>query len=401
MISAESRPYIDASVPVLRDHGLAITSTFYRNMFAEHPELTNIFNMGNQASGVQQQSLAAAVFAYAANIDNADALGPVVSRIVHKHASVGITAEHYPIVGRHLLGAIQEVLGDAATPPLIAAWDEAYTALATALIETEKKLYADAQTAPGQLREFRVAEIRQESEEIKSFVLEPTDGRPAPICKPGQYLSVSVTFEDGLTQLRQYSLSDAPQASRLRISVKRENPNDDKPAGRVSNWLHEHVAVGSTLRGTHPFGDFTPDTESDTPIVLLSAGVGITPMISVLNRIAQVNPQRCVIFAHAAKSAAHHAHRSDVKAALKRMPNLRVVAFHEDVAAGNAVDETTWGGRMQVAKLPTWPRSEADVYLCGPVAFMQEQWRALLDAGVPAQRLYREVFGPELLNFLN
>src|SRR3954453_15435862 len=103
MVSPAARPYIDASVPVLREHGLAITRTFYRNMFAAHPELTNLFNMGNQASGAQQQSLASAVFAYAANIGNAQALGPVVTRIVHKHASVGIRADHYPIVGHHLL----------------------------------------------------------------------------------------------------------------------------------------------------------------------------------------------------------------------------------------------------------------------------------------------------------
>ena len=78
MISSASRPYIDASVPVLREHGLAITTTFYRSMFEAHPELKNLFNMGNQANGVQQQSLASAVFAYAANIGNAGALGPVV-----------------------------------------------------------------------------------------------------------------------------------------------------------------------------------------------------------------------------------------------------------------------------------------------------------------------------------
>jgi nitric oxide dioxygenase len=166
MVSAVARPYIDASVPVLREHGVTITKTFYRNMFAARPELTNLFNMGNQASGVQQQSLASAVFAYAANIDNAAALGPVVNRIVHKHASVGIKAEHYPIVGQHLLGAIQEVLGDAASPALLSAWDEAYSELATALITTEKDLYAEAGTAPGQLHDMRVIEVRYESEDI-------------------------------------------------------------------------------------------------------------------------------------------------------------------------------------------------------------------------------------------
>jgi nitric oxide dioxygenase len=401
MVSAVARPYIDASVPVLREHGLTITQTFYRNMFAAHPELTNLFNMGNQASGIQQQSLATAVFAYAANIDNAAALGPVISRIVHKHASVGIKAEHYPIVGRHLLGAIQEVLGDAATPALISAWDEAYSELAAALIDAEKQLYAQAGTAPGQLNDMRVIEVRNESEDIKSFVLETVNGQAAPAFKPGQYLSVAVTFDDGSTQLRQYSLSDSPNPRSLRISVKRERDDGDTPAGRVSNWLHDHVAKGSLIKVTHPFGDFTADTEATAPIVLLSAGVGITPMISVLNRIARINPKRHVTFAHAARATAHHAHRADVAAAKAVMPNLVVATFHETLSVEDAPDASTHAGMMDIAKVPAWPYHDADVYLCGPVGFMQQQWRALIEAGVPAGRLHREVFGPELLNYVN
>lgn len=399
LVSATARPYIDASVPVLREHGLAITRTFYHNMFAAHPELTNLFNMGNQASGVQQQSLASAVFAYAANIDNAAALGPVVSRIVNKHASVGITAAHYPIVGRYLLGAIQEVLGEAATPALIAAWDEAYSELAAALVDAENALYAQAGIVAGQLRDLRVSEIRQESADVKSFVLEAADGQPVPDFKPGQYLSVSVRFDDGSTQLRQYSLSAAPHAGRLQISVKRERKDAGKPAGQVSNWLHDAVQLGSVIQTTHPFGNFTPNTESGAPIVLLSAGVGITPMASVLGRIAQANPEREVVFGHAARGAAWHAHRADVAANGAVMPNLRTATFYEDGADCDGA--TTHAGRMDVAKLPAWPIAEADVYLCGPVEFMQAQWRALLDAGVPAARLHREVFGPELLNYLH
>lgn len=398
MVSAAARPYIDASVPVLREHGLDITRTFYRNMFEAHPELKNLFNMGNQASGVQQQSLASAVFAYAANIDNASALAPVVSRIVHKHVSVGITAEHYPIVGRHLLGAIQEVLGSAATPPLLDAWREAYTELATALIAAEKAMYAEARIAPGQLRDMRVLDVHDESEDIKAFVLEPVDGQGAPAFKPGQYVSVSVTFDDNTTQLRQYSLSDAPHPRTLRISVRRERRNDEKPEGLVSNWLHDNAGRGTVIRVSHPFGDFTPDTESTVPVVLLSAGVGITPMISVLNRIAQAHPGRQVVFAHAARDLSCHAHRADVAKAREAMPGLQVVTFYED---GNDCNSPgTHAGRMDVRRLPQWPREQADVYLCGPVEFMQEQWRSLIEAGVPATRLHREVFGPELLNYL-
>jgi nitric oxide dioxygenase len=395
MISSASRPYIDASVPVLREHGLAITTTFYRSMFEAHPELKNLFNMGNQASGVQQQSLASAVFAYAANIGNAAALGPVVSRIVHKHASVGIRADHYPIVGHHLLGAIKTVLGDAATEPLLKAWEEAYTSLARLLIDAEAKMYEEAGVQPGETRAMRVTDVVRESDNVVSIRFVPADGGALPPFKAGQYLSVAVDFKDGRRQLRQYSLSDAPGKDSLRISVKREDGNGAAAPGEVSTWLHDNVNVGDVLHVTHPFGDFLPDTESNEPVVLLSAGVGITPMIAALNRIAMVNPERRVIFAHAARNAAHHAHQRDIAAAKARMPHLHVVSFYEEEDAAGSLK-----GKMDLERLPSWPRGETDVYMCGPLPFMQAQWNALLAAGAPASRLHREVFGPDLLDNL-
>jgi nitric oxide dioxygenase len=396
MISAASRPYIDASVPVLREHGLAITTTFYRNLFVAHPELNNLFNMGNQASGAQQQSLASAVFAYAANIDNPAALGPVINRIVNKHVSIGIRAEHYPIVGQYLLGAIADTLGDAASPPLLAAWDEAYGALADLFIGAEKTMYAKAGIEPGQTRAMRVIEVVQQGVEIKSIRFAAVDGAPLPPFKAGQYVSVTITFAGGHTQLRQYSLSDAYASDSMRISVKREPAGKETPAGEVSNWIHDHVEVGSTLQVSPPFGEFSIDTESDAPLVLLSAGVGITPMIAALNLVARTHPQRTVIFGHAARDAAHQAHAVDVAAAKAAMPNLKVVTFHETAGAGSEAVP----GFMDVAALPSWPRSDANVYLCGPLPFMQAQWLALVGAGVPVTRLHREVFGPDMLDHL-
>jgi nitric oxide dioxygenase len=401
MISAASRPYIDASVPVLREHGLTITSLFYKNMLAEHPELTRLFNMGNQASGAQQQSLASAVFAYAANIGTPEALGPVVKRIVHKHVSIGIRAEHYPIVGRHLLAAISETLGEAATQPLLDAWAEAYGSLAKLLIGAEAEMYSTAGIEPGETRPMRVTEVKRESDNVLSIRFAPLDDKPLPAFKAGQYVSVAVDLPDGRHQLRQYSLSDAHGVDSLRISVKREagqmSALEDVPAGEVSNWIHANVKVGSVLQVTHPFGEFTPDTESDAPIVLLSAGVGITPMVAALNRIALVNPQRRVIFAYAARDAAHHPLQADIAAARATMPNLHVATFYEDL--GNAADGVM-AGRMDIARLPQRDLEQAEVWLCGPLKFMQAQWMALLNAGVPAPRLHREVFGPDLLDHL-
>ena len=396
MISAASRPYIDASVPVLREHGLAITTLFYKNLFAEYPQLTRLFNMGNQASGAQQQSLASAVFAYAANIGTPEALGPVVKRIVHKHVSIGIRAEHYPIVGRHLLAAISQTLGEAATQPLLDAWAEAYGSLAKLLIEAEAELYSTAGIEPGETRPMRVLEVKRESDNVLSIRFTPADDKPLPPFRAGQYVSVAVDLPDGRHQLRQYSLSDASGKDSLRISVKREDALNASPAGEVSNWIHANVKAGSVLQVTHPFGEFTPDTESEAPIVLLSAGVGITPMVSSLNRIAMVHPQRRVIFAYAARDAAHHPLQDDLAAAQAAMPNLHVVTFYEDV--GNATG--VLAGRMEIARLPQWDLEQTDVWLCGPLTFMQAQWLALLDAGVPAARLHREVFGPDLLDHL-
>ncbi|MFC4275719.1 globin domain-containing protein [Achromobacter aloeverae] len=401
MLSQKSRPYIDASVPVLREHGLTITKTFYSNMFADRPDLTNLFNMGNQASGAQQQSLASAVFAYAANYDRADVLAPVLDRIVHKHAAVGIKPSHYTIVGRHLLGAIKQVLGDAATPDLIAAWDEAYWLLAAELIAAEGRLYERSNAGPDHRLPLRVTERRAQGSEIVSLTLAPVDGTALPDFLPGQYVSVVVELRPGVFQQRQYSLSDAPNGASWRISVKRE-AEEGAPAGVVSNWLHDNAKVGDVLMVSRPYGDFAPALDGKSPIVLLSAGVGITPMISVLNTMARRNPERPVLFAHAARDRARLAHVDDVADAGQRMPALTAHYFLESLPADDGVPvdgATTHAGRMALpGLLGKQAPADADYYLCGPLPFMQTQRAALLEAGVPAGRVHREVFGPDLLD---
>ena len=398
MLSEAARPYIDASVPVLKEHGVAITTHFYTSMFAAHPELKNIFNMGNQAAGVQQQSLAAAVFAYAANYRNPDALTPVVERIVHKHASLGITAEHYPIVGKHLLDAIQAVLGAAATPELLAAWGEAYGVLANVLIEAEKTLYAKAGVTPGELQTLLVKEVVQESENVKSFYLVTREGKSPGHFQPGQYISVAGQVGE-LRQLRQYSLSDAPEQPWWRISVKRED--EQQPAGQISNWLHDSIKAGDTLQTSVAFGDFKPSIEGEDPIVLMSAGVGITPMISVLNTLASRNPNRRVLFAHAARHGGHHPLRSDVRNARARLKALTEVQFYETPRKDDQPGvDYQHEGRMALAKLALDQLPEANIYLCGPSGFMQEQWKSLVAKGVPPSRIHREVFGPDLLEHI-
>lgn len=402
MLSEAARPYIQASVPVLREQGLAITRHFYTQMFAAHPELNNLFNLGNQANGVQQQSLAAAVFAYAANIDNPDALAPVAKRIAHKHAAVGLRAEHYPIVGHHLLGAIQHVLGEAATPELLAAWSEAYWLLANQLIEAEAALYEAAGSTGQTLFPLQVMETRREGNGAISYYLQTPDGTSPGPFQPGQYISVAVDFpEENLRQLRQYSLSDSTEKPWWRITVKREDGDADTPAGRVSSWLHRNLRQGGTVMASKAFGDFTPSLAGETPLVLLSAGVGVTPMVSILNTLIDRHPARPVVFAHAARDGRQHALRDDLRNARSQLNSLTTAIFYEapqaDEQPGIDYDHA---GRMDLARVLDATHDQADFLLCGPIGFMQAQRQALLERGIDPQRIHREVFGPDLLDHL-
>jgi nitric oxide dioxygenase len=378
---------------VLQEHGVAITRRFYADLFEAHPELRHVFNQGNQGSGAQQGALAGALVAYAANIDNRDALAPVVRRIAHKHASLGIGPAQYTVVARHLLAAIGSVLGAAATPALLAAWDEAYWLLAGELIAAEARLYERAQVTAGELQPLTVSAVQRETDEVVSLWLQTAQGGSPGSFIPGQYVSVQVELPDGLRQQRQYSLSDAPGRPHWRITIKRET---DAPAGRVSNHLHDHVKRGDVVQVGPAFGDFQPAPVPGRPLALVSAGVGITPMISVLNALADRASREPVLFAHAARSRDHHVLRAEVERARDRLPGLRHVQFYEAGShPGAAAGRMTWSDELRAAY------ADAEFFLCGPDAFMRAQWRALVGLGVSPARLHREVFGPDMLAALD
>ena len=318
---------VKATVPALERHGETITRHFYRSMFTAHPELLNIFNPANQQTGRQARSLAASVLAYAAHIDQPGLLGGMVGRIAHKHVSLDVLPGHYPIVGEHLLKAIAAVLGDAATPEIMDAWAAAYGQLADIMIGVEKDMYDHAAAQPGGWRgfkAFRVTQKREESSVITSFTLEPVDGQPLPPFLPGQYLSVQLQAEGRDTsQIRQYSLSAPSNGRSYRIAVKRELPGDPAtPGGLISNHLHDHLNAGDEVLVHMPAGDFVLQA-SDRPVVLLSGGVGITPMLSMLHALKGTS--RPVIFVHAALGRRAHAFRTEVNDLSRQHPQSRVL----------------------------------------------------------------------------
>lgn len=400
MLTQKTKDIVKATAPVLAEHGYDIIKCFYKRMFEAHPELKNVFNMAHQEKGQQQQALARAVYAYAENIEDPGSLMAVLKNIANKHASLGVRPEQYPIVGEHLLGAIKEVLGGAATDDIISAWAQAYGNLADVLMGMESELYERSGAQLGGWtgwRPFIVREKRPESSVITSFILEPADGGPVVNFEPGQFISIGVDVPAlGLQQIRQYSLSDVPNGRSYRISVKREG-GGTQPAGHVSNLLHDHVNVDDEVKLAAPYGTFHIDVSAGTPIVLISGGVGLTPLMSMLNKAIQ-DAQRQVVFVHGARNSGVHAMRDRLREAARTNANLKAIVFYDDPlpqdVAGRDYD---YAGLVNVKTIKdSILLPDADYYICGPIPFMRMQHDALKELGIREARIHYEVFGPDL-----
>jgi nitric oxide dioxygenase len=244
-----------------------ITPVFYRRLFAAHPELQrDLLHRGNQAQGDQQRALAASIAAYATLLVAEDGPEPreTLARIAHRHASLGVVEEHYPIVHEHLFAALVEVLGAAVTPEVAAAWDEVYWHMARDLIELEKGLYAAARTTPGDVfRTLVVSRRTLASPDTVSLEMVDPIGSPLPDARPSQDVSVAVLLPDGAHQIRQDSLTGAHAAGAWAISVKavaarRTEEGVVAPAGEVSSLLHHLVETGSQRQVSVLHADRSP-----------------------------------------------------------------------------------------------------------------------------------------------
>ncbi|MFZ2173036.1 MAG: FAD-binding oxidoreductase, partial [Rhodococcus sp. (in: high G+C Gram-positive bacteria)] len=275
--------------------------------------------------------------------------------------------------------------------------DEVYWLMAETLIAMEAGLYKSAGVAVGDVwRDVRVRERRHESADTVSFVLTSLDGTPLPKFAPGQYLSVGVHLPDGARQIRQYSLSSAPSRDDWRITVKRIDAHTTPdgtvvPAGEVSNFLYHNVFEEDILNVTTPFGDLVLQ-DDDAPLLLVSAGIGCTPMIGMLSHLADTEDGRQISVLHADRSPSNHAHRAELTELVERLPFAEMHRWYEDLGA-RTPEASLSLGRADLGDVSITPGTHA--YLCGPLPFMLGMRRALLEKDVPEQNIHYEVFGPD------
>ncbi|SBS39540.1 Flavohemoprotein [Marinomonas spartinae] len=392
MLSQQHIDTVKATIPLLASAGTAITEHFYNRMFTHNPELKNVFNMTHQKTGRQPAALFNAIAAYATYIDNLEALTSAVMRIAHKHTSFNIQPEQYDIVGHHLIETLRELAPDAFTKEVEEAWTAAYVQLAEIFIKVEGDLYKEhaAQTGGWEgFRRFRVASKTPESELVTSFVLEPVDGQAVIDFQPGQYLGVKLHPKDAeFDEIRQYSLSTMANGKSYRISVKREGQGNT--AGVMSNYLHNHVEVGDEIDVMPPAGDFYFQ-DKGTPVVLISGGVGLTPMQAMLDTLAKQDYGQPVSYLHACAHEGLHSFKDHVNG-LKGALDLSVYTWYE---RAHELADSKFEGNMQLDDIKAnLPLSNGEFYLCGPVGFMMFVKQQLLTLGVEADRIHYELFGP-------
>ncbi|BFM02931.1 NO-inducible flavohemoprotein [Psychrobacter alimentarius] len=390
MASTQTMEIIKATVPVLEEHGTAITKVFYKNMFIEHPELLDIFNETNQKLGRQQNALASTVLAAAKHIEHLAVLLPQVTGISHKHRALQILPEHYPIVGKHLIGAIKQVLGEAANDDIINAWTEAYDEIANIFIQLEKDMYKEEMWQG--FAAFKVIEKVAAATDIAAFTVVPVDSSQnidlsTLNLTAGQYITVKTNPKNSEhLALRHYSLYSARTDNGIQFAVRRDNRDEHR--GLVSNYLHDDLQVGDTVSLSAPAGDFALNKalimQNDIPLVLISAGVGVTPILSMLEAQVATNPQRPIIWVYACQNKDHHAFNDETHKLLTSAANVEKHIFYfED------------GQLLDNAWLATLPKP-ADVYVCGSMPFMESIIDGLMTLEHGVDSVHYEPFGPKM-----
>ena len=402
MLTPRTIEIIKEITPLVASNAETITKRFYALMFEGDPEVKAFFNPANQQSGAQQKALADAICAYFANIENLEALTPAVELIAQKHCSLGVQPEHYPIVGKHLLTAIREIMGDAATPEIIAAVGEAYELLANVCISREQAIYQQQESTQGGwngYRKFIVDQKVPESDVITSFYLRPQDGGPLPTFLPGQYITVRVDHPTTPTSPRNYSLSDEPGKPHFRISVKRESGiKEQSPDGLISTYLHEVVQPGDALEIGPPCGEFTIDPKAvgEEPIVFIAGGVGVTPLLSMAKSLVTQGVIAPIHFLQAARNSGVQAFADELYKLISDKDFVDVLVLYDqplegDVESGKC-DRT---GTVDTELLRKWtPFENGEFYFCGPKPFIQSIYAGLKELNVDDSRIHFEFFGP-------
>lgn len=268
------------------------------------------------------------------------------------------------------------------------------------LAERRRREQEKAERTWDGFRKFVVTKKEMEASDICSFYLEPHDRRPLPVFMPGQYLTFRLAIP-GLSKpvIRCYSLSDAPRSEYFRVTIKRIGPPPGKPdglPGLASSYFHEEVEVGNILDIKAPAGQFWLEPTDTSPVVLIGGGIGLTPVLSMLQAIVNVDARREVWFFYGVRNRSEHVMARHLQRMAAQNPNINLhVCYSHPTAECQPDVDYQHAERVSIDLLRrVLPSSAPHFYLCGPPPMMQAMVEGLTDWGVPLERIHFEAFGP-------
>jgi ferredoxin-NADP reductase/MOSC domain-containing protein YiiM/ferredoxin len=287
----------------------------------------------------------------------------------------------------------QQLLRALRIPALSPGWQTSFTAMLDEEAGRGNAGLITASPPPAWtgFRRLKVTDIEHESDSVISVRFEDPDGEPLPGARPGQYLTLRIQPDDAAGPLlRNYSLSGPPDAGYYRVAVKRERD------GAASGYLHSRLAVEDQLDVAAPRGTFILD-ESDDPVLLISAGIGATPVLAMLNALAEQHSARQIWWLYGARNGREHPFAAETRTLLAECPNTRIRVYYSHPGADDVEgrDFDLAGHLTPSLLLELEPPQNAEAYLCGPTSFMNEVSAALASIGVEASRIHTEPFGPE------
>ncbi|MGG5832416.1 globin domain-containing protein, partial [Bacillus pumilus] len=331
----------------------------------------------------------ATLYQAALHIDRLEELLPAVKQIAHKHVSVMVKEEQYPIVGFHLIEAMKEVFGLTEKDDTLLAWKAAYDIIANIFITIEAEMMEENVKQTGgwsDVKPFVIKKKVQESPALISFYLVPEDESELPMFEAGQYITVQADMPgEAYMCSRQYSLSDQHHPSYYRITVKRD--------GHVSTFLHDEMEEGDVLQVSMPQGMFCLQEDTKEPVYFISAGSGVTPMIGLLKTAAQNSQPFTMIHADRLEDVTAFEH--EFESILASAPHGRILLCNEQFAQsgkGELVEKAA--SRIDRPFLQSVVgEGKGQFYLCGSPVFTQEMIYILKELGIPEQNIHFESFG--------
>ncbi|HCZ7261273.1 TPA: nitric oxide dioxygenase [Staphylococcus aureus] len=377
MLTEQEKDIIKQTVPLLKEKGTEITSIFYPKMFKAHPELLNTFNQTNQKRGMQSSALAQAVMAAAVNIDNLSVIKPVIMPVAYKHCALQVYAEHYPIVGENLLKAIQDVTGLEEHDPVIQAWAKAYGVIADVFIQIEKEIY-DQMMWIG-FKPFKITNIKQESEDIKSFTVE-TEEYDFSEFTPGQYITVDVSSDKLPYRAKRHYSIVSGEKNHLTFGVKRDVTTEHE--GEVSTILHDEIKEGDMINLAAPVGGFVLENTTE-PQLFLGSGIGVTPLVAMYEAASAKGLDTQMV--QVAENEQHLPFKDNFNSIASHYDNAKLYTHLKDKQ-----------GYIGTEELQAFLANKPEIYICGGTKFLQSMIEALKSLNYDMDRVHYETFIPRL-----